>query len=281
MTTTTTDRPPTPDDVEPGAGSPRSGDALWRTIRGALIVLGAGIAGILALVILGAVLLGVRDNDSSATSTLGSGPGEPIGAISPEAGPAVAGSDVVDRFADAWEAADWDTVRAVSSDAVAATAREHFVDGLDVAIVDYTGQIHATDTVGGYLMLFTFSIADSADGYRMTSLDHAGFGADGGEQADPARPVEPAFISVDKPTSGALFTDGDAVRGTSSSDAIEYRLSAGDVVLSAGSAPVTDEGTFDIRIGFTNTCCIEMLLELFHPDGAVATAIPLAYPEGS
>jgi hypothetical protein len=50
-------------------------------------------------------------------------------------------------------------------------------------------------------------------------------------------------------------------------------------VLAEGTTDVI-AGAFSTTLEFTNTCCIEMVLEVFQPgDDGLATTIPVAYPE--
>jgi hypothetical protein len=50
-------------------------------------------------------------------------------------------------------------------------------------------------------------------------------------------------------------------------------------VLADGTIDVID-GKFSAVVEFTNTCCIEMMLEVFQTDeGGLSVTVPLAYPE--
>jgi hypothetical protein len=76
------------------------------------------------------------------------------------------------------------------------------------------------------------------------------------------------------------MVSSDIVKGFTSAELVGYRLSAGGTVLDEGTVTAVD-GYFESPIVFTNTCCIEMLLEVFHLDAdGMAVTIPLSYPEG-
>ena len=53
--------------------------------------------------------------------------------------------------------------------------------------------------------------------------------------------------------------------------------------LAEGTIVVDGDGLFSTTVEFTNTCCIEMTLEVFdiEPDLGLGVSIPLAYPETS
>lgn len=90
-----------------------------------------------------------------------------------------------------------------------------------------------------------------------------------------------AVLTVDTPVPGGLMVSSDLIRGFTSAGLVGYRLSAGGSVLDEGTL-TTVEGHFESPIVFTNTCCIEMLLEVFNiGDGGLAVTIPLSYPESS
>lgn len=94
-----------------------------------------------------------------------------------------------------------------------------------------------------------------------------------------AEMTEPASLTVDSLEPGDLFVSGSSFFGTTSSDTIEYRLLAGGTVVAEGSVDVVD-GTFSATVDFTNTCCIEMLLEVTQPgDAGLSLSVPLAFPE--
>ena len=100
---------------------------------------------------------------------------------------------------------------------------------------------------------------------------------------DPVATTQPgvvdALLTVDAPMPGAVFTSRSTLRGETSSPTVGYRLNGGDMVLAEGTASAVD-GTYAVTVEFTNTCCIEMLLEVFQldPDG-LSVQVPLTYPE--
>ena len=89
-----------------------------------------------------------------------------------------------------------------------------------------------------------------------------------------------ARLTVDTPLLGELFPSPSVISGEASSSTVEYRLSAGgDIVLADGTIDVID-GKFSAVVEFTNTCCIEMMLEVFQTDeGGLSVTVPVAYPE--
>ncbi len=93
--------------------------------------------------------------------------------------------------------------------------------------------------------------------------------------------VVDAMLVVDTPRPGDLFPDLSLISGRSSTEFVGYRLLAGGQPIAQGSLE-TARGAFDVRLGFTIECCIEMLLEVFHPnDNGLMVSIPLTYPESS
>ena len=88
-----------------------------------------------------------------------------------------------------------------------------------------------------------------------------------------------AMLSVESPQAGEIMVSSDSVKGFTSTEQVGYRLSAGGTVLDQGVITSVDGG-FESPIVFVNTCCIEMLLEVFHTEaGGLAVTIPLSYPE--
>lgn len=88
-----------------------------------------------------------------------------------------------------------------------------------------------------------------------------------------------ASLTVATPEIGGVFASPSSVTGESSSPTVDYELSAGGMVLAEGTIDVTD-GKFSTMVEFTNTCCIEMMLEVTQPgDGGLTLTIPVAYPE--
>ena len=96
-----------------------------------------------------------------------------------------------------------------------------------------------------------------------------------------------SWLTVDTPVPGEVVTSPAVLIGTSSSPQIGYRLYAGgDITLTEGTveSDPQQEGRFEVTIEFTNTCCMEMTLEVFSIDpevgsGPTTVSIPLAYPE--
>ena len=94
-----------------------------------------------------------------------------------------------------------------------------------------------------------------------------------------------AVLTVDGPQPGAVFVSSDLIRGLTTSTLVGYRLWGGATgtgnVLAEGTLTTVD-GTFESPLVFTNTCCIEMQLEVFQIDsGGLVVTTPLAYPEFS
>lgn len=89
-------------------------------------------------------------------------------------------------------------------------------------------------------------------------------------------------LTVESPQPGDLMVSGDIVRGVTSTDVVGYRLvGGGGIVIDEGTL-TTVSGRFESAIVFTNTCCIEMDLEVFHvEDGGLIVTVPVTYPEGS
>jgi hypothetical protein len=93
-------------------------------------------------------------------------------------------------------------------------------------------------------------------------------------------PGTEAVLIVDIPQVGDVFPSPSAVQGQASSSPVGYRLTGGDdLVLAEGTFDVLD-GAFSGEIEFTNTCCIEIRLEVFETvDGGLSVSVPLTYPE--
>lgn len=91
--------------------------------------------------------------------------------------------------------------------------------------------------------------------------------------------VVDALLVVDTPRPGDLFADPSLISGRTSTEFVGYRLLAGGQPIAQGSLE-TARGAFDVELGFTNECCVEMLLEVFHlNDNGLMVSIPLTYPE--
>ncbi|NNL98911.1 MAG: hypothetical protein HKO63_11965 [Acidimicrobiia bacterium] len=88
-----------------------------------------------------------------------------------------------------------------------------------------------------------------------------------------------ALLTVVSPQIGDLLPSPAVLSGRSSSSTVDYTLAAGSLVLAEGTVEVVD-GAFSVALEFTNTCCIEMVLEVFQPgENGLAVTIPVAYPE--
>lgn len=88
-----------------------------------------------------------------------------------------------------------------------------------------------------------------------------------------------AMLVVDTPRPGDMFPDSSLISGRTSTEFIGYRLLAGGQPIAQGSLE-TSRGAFDVKLGFINECCTEMLLEVFHVnDNGLMVSIPLTYPE--
>lgn len=101
----------------------------------------------------------------------------------------------------------------------------------------------------------------------------------------PVATTMPAIVDemlvVATPQPGDVFADLSLISGVSSESFIGYRLLAGGVPVAQGSLE-TSNGAFDVKLGFINDCCTEMLLEVFHiHDNGLLLSIPLIYPESS
>lgn len=89
------------------------------------------------------------------------------------------------------------------------------------------------------------------------------------------------MLVVDTPQPGDVFADSSLISGRSSESFVGYRLLAGGQPVAQGSLE-TANGEFDVKLGFANECCIEMLLEVFHiHDDGMMVSIPLTYAASS
>ena len=97
----------------------------------------------------------------------------------------------------------------------------------------------------------------------------------------------PAFVeqvlAVSMPQAGELVTSPLVIEGNTTASQIGYRLFGAGTPLAEGSIVPEPDGAFSQALEFTNTCCIEMTLEVFslHPDDGIGLTIPLTYPEQS
>ena len=101
-------------------------------------------------------------------------------------------------------------------------------------------------------------------------------------------PIKREMIEVTTPTAGDLVTSPLIVTGMSNTfeATVNYRLSAGGTVLAEGftMGGTGDWAPFEATIEFENTCCTEMLLEVFEVSAQNGSeinlvSIPLAFPE--
>lgn len=106
--------------------------------------------------------------------------------------------------------------------------------------------------------------------------------------AVPVETTVPATVEqelvIASPQVGDVVTSPLIIEGHTTARQLGYRLfGGGDLPLAEGTIVVDGEGTFSTTVEFTNTCCIEMTLEVFdmEPDGGLGVTLPLAYPESS
>ena len=102
---------------------------------------------------------------------------------------------------------------------------------------------------------------------------------DGDAAATTVEGVVEGLLTVTSPEIGDVFPSPSNITGESSSPTVSYVLSAGGMVIAEGTIDVIDR-KFSTTVEFTNTCCIEMTLEVLQPDDTGSTlVIPLASPE--
>jgi len=90
-----------------------------------------------------------------------------------------------------------------------------------------------------------------------------------------------ALLVVDTPQVGDVFPSLSLISGRTSTELVGYRLFAGGQLIAQGPLEAS-LGQFEVSLGFDNTCCTEMLLEVFHlNDNGLLVSIPLTYPESS
>ena len=94
---------------------------------------------------------------------------------------AISATQLVEQFSASWEAGDWTTLRPLSTDAVVETAREWYVAGLEVQVVEPIGasggELLVLDPQGGRGLIFSFGLSDADGALAVTSLI---FGGDAG-----------------------------------------------------------------------------------------------------
>ncbi|MDH3539456.1 MAG: hypothetical protein OEP52_05645 [Acidimicrobiia bacterium] len=85
------------------------------------------------------------------------------------------------------------------------------------------------------------------------------------------------LLTLDTPQVDELFPSPSILSGAAPTPTVDYRLTAGGWVLAEGTIDVID-GEFSAVVEFTNSCCVDMTLEVFN-DGGLSLTIPVAYPE--
>jgi hypothetical protein len=116
-------------------------------------------------------------------------------------------------------------------------------------------------------------------GWPFDVVDPGGAAPTNGPVATTQPGIVDALLVVDSPQVGDLFPSLSSITGRTSTELVGYRLLAGGQLLAHGSLD-TPGGFFDVDLGFENTCCTEMLLEVFHlNDGGLLVSIPLNFPE--
>lgn len=85
------------------------------------------------------------------------------------------------------------------------------------------------------------------------------------------------------PNVADIVTSPLTIEGVATASQLGYRLFGGGMPLAEGTIVVDGEGRFSTTVEFSNTCCIELTLEVFdmQPDAGLGVTIPLAYPETS
>ena len=270
MSTVTTQQASTTPPARQPSASRKTSSKLW-------IVLWLLLGGFVAVVVFGVVLVLAGDGSTGTSSE----PAEVADSNGSELAPTLTSdSDVLVRaFARAWEGGDWAVVEDLSNDSVAATAREWYVDGNRIEVVDPMtergGELLVTHPRGGSALIFNLAV-DTASG--SPGIVDLVLGADAGGSTGTAQPAQTEHeLTVTQPQPGDLFPSGSSITGLTTTETIEYRLLAEGTSLASGTV-ATDEGAFTTTVSFTNTCCIEMSLEIIQP-GVGLTTIPLSYPE--
>ena len=87
-------------------------------------------------------------------------------------------------------------------------------------------------------------------------------------------------LVVASPEIGALVTSPLTISGNVTSGEVGYRVLGAGSLLVEGRLAAGSDGSFSTTVEFTNTCCVELTLEVFDPEpGGLAVSIPLTYPE--
>lgn len=143
-------------------------------------------------------------------------------------------------------------------------------------------------TIAGFaVMILIFLALLIAGGESEASLREA---PDGPASIPSAAPVETTAeaaveheLTVGSPEVGNVVTSPLVIEGKSTANQVGYRLFGAGLPLAEGTIIPDADGRFSTTVEFTNTCCIEMTLEVFdmQRNGGVGVSIPLAYPETS
>lgn len=140
------------------------------------------------------------------------------------------------------------------------------------------------DTPRGAYNLALLAVRDGERyelGWPFAVIEPVGAAPTTGPVATTQPSVVEALLVVDTPQIGDVFPSLSLISGRTSTEFVGFRLSAGGQPIAQGSVEAAF-GEFDVKLGFDNTCCIEMLLEVFHlNDGGLLVSIPLTYPESS
>ena len=87
-------------------------------------------------------------------------------------------------------------------------------------------------------------------------------------------------LVIASPEVGALVTSPLTITGTATASEVGYRVLGAGSLLAEGTLAAGSDGAFSTTMEFTNTCCIELTLEVFDSEpGGLTVSIPLTYPE--
>jgi hypothetical protein len=143
-------------------------------------VLGSFLALSAIAIVLGVVLVVGGGGDGTVTTVTEPAVTEPT---VPETSlaPGLDVNSVVAGFAAAWAGGEWTTLTELSNDSVAATARDWYVDGLSVEVVEpiteVGGELLVSDPGGGHGLIFRLEVDSTQGTVRVTNLV---FGGDAG-----------------------------------------------------------------------------------------------------